>query len=37
MAESSTGMNFNNYVKSVVYQGRRLLHIHIIIIELLKG
>jgi hypothetical protein len=36
MAESSAGMNLKNYVRSVVYQGRRLLHIHLRRMELLK-
>jgi hypothetical protein len=34
MAENFVGMNLNNYVRSVVYQGRRLLHIHFSRMEL---
>jgi hypothetical protein len=37
MAEIFAGMNLNNYVRSVVYQGRRLLHIHLSRMELHKG
>jgi hypothetical protein len=29
MMESSVGINFKNSVRSVVYQGRRILHIHL--------
>jgi hypothetical protein len=37
MAESYEGMNLNNFVRSAVYQGRRLLHIHLSRMELQKG
>jgi hypothetical protein len=37
MAESSVGMNLNNYVRISVYQGGRLLHIHLNRMELQKG
>jgi hypothetical protein len=37
MEESYAEMNLNNYVRSVVYQGRRILHIHLIRMELQKG
>jgi hypothetical protein len=37
MAESSAGMNLKNSVRSAVYQGRRLLHIHLSRMELQKG
>jgi hypothetical protein len=37
MAESFEGMNLNNSVRSAVYQGRRILHIHLNRMELYKG
>jgi hypothetical protein len=37
MAESSARMNLKNSIRSVVYKARRLLHIHLIIMELQKG
>jgi hypothetical protein len=37
MVESYAGMNLKNYVRSVVYKGRRLLHIHLNRMELQKG
>jgi hypothetical protein len=37
MVESSVGMNLNNFVRSVVYQGRILLHIQLSRMELQKG
>jgi hypothetical protein len=37
MEESFVGMNLKNYVRSVVYQGRRLLHIDLNRMELQKG
>jgi hypothetical protein len=37
MAESYVGMNLNNFVRSVVLQGKRLLHTHLNILELQKG
>jgi hypothetical protein len=37
MAKSSARMNLNNFVRSVVYQGRRLLHIQLKRMELQKG
>jgi hypothetical protein len=36
MMESYVGMNLKNYVRSVVYQVRILLHIHLNIMELQK-
>jgi hypothetical protein len=36
MAESYTGMNLNNYIRSEVYQGIILLHIHLNRMELQK-
>jgi hypothetical protein len=36
MAEN-VRMNLNNYVRSVVYQGIRLIHIHLSRMELQKG
>jgi hypothetical protein len=37
MAESFVGMNLNNCVRSVVYKGRIILHIHLSKMELHKG
>jgi hypothetical protein len=37
MAESSAGMNLNNSIRSVVYKGRIIIHIHLSIMELQKG
>jgi hypothetical protein len=37
MVESSTGINLNNSIRSVVYQGIRILHIHLTRMELSKG
>jgi hypothetical protein len=36
MVESYAEMNLNNFVRSVVYKGRRLLHIHLNRMELQK-
>jgi hypothetical protein len=35
MVESSVGMNLKTFVRIVVYQARRLLHIHLSRMELL--
>jgi hypothetical protein len=37
MAERFVGMNLKNFVRSVVYKGRRLLHIHLGRIDFQKG
>jgi hypothetical protein len=37
MVESYAGMNLKNYVRSEVYQGRILLHIHLKRMEFKKG
>jgi hypothetical protein len=37
MVESSAEMNLKNSIRSVLYKGIRLLHIHLSIMELQKG
>jgi hypothetical protein len=37
MVENSVEINLRNYVRSVVYKGRRLLHTHLNKMELQKG
>jgi hypothetical protein len=37
MVESYAGINLKNYVRSLVYQGKRLLHIHLNKMEFHKG
>jgi hypothetical protein len=37
MVENSAEINSNNFVRSVVEQGRRLLHTHLNRMELQKG
>ena len=37
MVESSMGMNLRSFVRSVEYQGKRLLHTNLNRMELLRG